>query len=53
MQKEQHYKKDQLLISSVFWATKDCEIKRLSGFPAYKRVEDYPTASNSKKTKFI
>lgn len=37
-----------------FWTTKDCQIKRLCGFPAYKTAEDYPTASNSKKdTKLI
>lgn len=36
-----------------FWTTKDCQIKRLCGFPAYKTA-DYPTASNSKKdTKLI
>lgn len=34
-----------------FLTTKDCDIKRLCEFPAYKTVEDYPASSNSKQKK--
>lgn len=50
----EHYKKRSMTYFVFFWTTKDCQIKRLCGFPAYKTAEDYPTASNSKKdTKLI